>query len=124
VTKYAPQTKYDVSVSGGSKNASYYFSFGALDKEGYLKRKDKQIEFNRYNITLKAEFMVKDWLTLEEKILFNTQVSDKPHNYGQDANLQTLARVPPYMPIQFPDLPYYIEPGDREKYEQYIGMYI
>ncbi|WP_040756313.1 hypothetical protein, partial [Winogradskyella psychrotolerans] len=40
-----------------------------------------------------------------------------------DVNINTLARVNPIMPIQFPDLPFYVNQGDRETYAPYIGKY-
>ena len=72
---------------------------------------------------LKADFQVNDWLKLEERVMFNSQRNDEPHFYNWDVNINSLARVSPIMPIQFPDLPFYQEPGDRAQYEQYIGMY-
>jgi TonB-linked SusC/RagA family outer membrane protein len=71
---------------------------------------------------MKADFKINDWLTLEEKIIFNSQVSDKPHFYNWDVNINTSARKKPIEPISFPDLPYYLAPGDRDQFSQYIGM--
>ena len=124
ITDFALQQKYDMTISGASENATYYVSFGFLDKDGYLRRKEKNLQFKRYNILMKADFKINDWMSIDEKIAFNSQMSDKPHDYGAEANLNTLARVGPSMMIQFPDLPYYIESGDRDQYEQYIGKYM
>ena len=62
-----------------------------------------------------------------KKLHLTLQMSDEPHDYGGDANLNTLARVGPNFRLQFPDLPYYIEPGDRDKYATihrhvYVGL--
>ncbi|HET8736804.1 MAG TPA: SusC/RagA family TonB-linked outer membrane protein, partial [Pricia sp.] len=38
-------------------------------------------------------------------------------------NINSVARVTANTPIQFPDLPFYITPGDRATYEPYIGEY-
>ena len=122
MTDFAPQQRYDLSVSGGTDKANYYVSVGHLNKDGYLKPFNNE-EFKRYNILMKADFKVNDWLTLEEKIVFNHQISDKPTFYHWDVNVNTLARVNPIRAIEFPDLDYYLTPGDRADYEQYIGMY-
>lgn len=122
MTEYAPQQKYDLSISGASQNASYYVSFGALNKDGYLNHENNE-NFKRYNALMKAEFKITDWISLDEKIVFNSQKSDKPHFYNWDVNINTVARVNPIMPVEFPDLDYYLTPGDRDQFAQYIGMY-
>ncbi len=122
MTDFAPQQRYDLSISGATDKANYYVSIGHLNKDGYLKPFNNET-FKRYNILMKAEFQVNDWLRLEPKVVFNAQDSDKPTFYHWDVNINTLARVNPVFPVEFPDLDYYLTPGDREEYEQYIGMY-
>lgn len=121
ITDYAPQQRHDLSVSGASENASYYVSLGMLNKDGYLRFNNEN--FKRYNGLVKTEFKINNWISLDEKVVFNQQLIDKPHFYNWDVNINTLARVNPIQPIQFPDLPFYQTPGDREKYERFIGMY-
>ncbi|VAW17982.1 Outer membrane TonB-dependent transporter, utilization system for glycans and polysaccharides (PUL), SusC family [hydrothermal vent metagenome] len=123
ITDFAPQQKYGMTISGASEKASYYVSFGFLNKDGYLRNSEKNERFKRYNILMKADFKVNDWLSLDEKITFDSQVSDKPHSYNWDVDINSVTRVGPVTPIRFPDLPYYIEPGDHDKYAPYIGMY-
>ncbi len=122
MTTFAPTQQHDLTISGGSENASYFVSFGHLNKDGYL-NSDRNENFKRYNVLMKGDFKVTKWLTLEEKLVINTQRSDKPYFYNWDVNINTMARVNPIQPIQFPDLPYYIQPGDRDVYERFIGMY-
>ncbi len=122
MTDFAPTQQYDLSVSGGSAKSSYYLSLGHLSKDGYIKPGNNE-KFKRYNLMMKADFKINDWLTLNEKVIFNQQNSDKPHFYNWDVNINSLARVPPIQMIQFPDLPYYLENGDREQYEPLIGKY-
>ncbi|MGA0560657.1 SusC/RagA family TonB-linked outer membrane protein [Larkinella sp. VNQ87] len=121
MTNYAPTSQHDLSVSGGSEKSKYLVSLGYFSKDGYLRYNNEK--FKRYNIMMKADFQVNNWLSLDEKVIFNSQNSDKPHFYNWDVNINSLARVNPIMPIQFPDLEYYITPGDREKYAPYIGKY-
>jgi TonB-linked SusC/RagA family outer membrane protein len=122
ITDFSPQQKYDMNISGSTEKASYYVSFGYLNKDGYIKMKEKNEKYERYNILMKADFKINDWLTLEEKVVFNSQVSDKPHFYNWDVNINTSARKKPIEPVYFPDLPYYLTPGDRDKFAPYIGM--
>lgn len=122
ITDFAPQDKYDMTISGATDKATYYVSFGYLSKDGYIKNKEKNEKYERYNVLMKADFKINNWLTLEEKVIFNSQVSDKPHFYNWDVNINTSARKNPIQPNYFPDLPYYLEPGDHDKFAQYIGM--
>jgi len=122
MTEFAPTQQHDITVSGGSDKSKFFVSLGYFNKDGYLDS-DKNEKFKRYNVLMKADFNINKWLSLDERVMFNSQNSDKPHFYSWDVNINSLARVNPIVPIQFPDLPYYITPGDREKYEQYIGMY-
>ncbi len=122
MTNFAPTQQHDVSVSGGSDKSSYYLSLGHLSKDGYIKPANNE-KFKRYNLMMKADFNVNKWITLNEKVIFNQQNSDKPHFYNWDVNINSLARVPPIMAIQFPDLPQYLEAGDREKFAPLIGKY-
>ncbi len=123
ITDFAPQQKYDLSVSGSTDKVNFYASFGYLNKDGYLKLKSKNEKFKRYNILLKTDIKVNKWISLDEKIVFNSQVSNKPHFYNWDVNINSTARESPISLVEFPDLPYYVEPGDHDKYAQYIGKY-
>ena len=123
MTDFAPQQRYDLNVSGATEKASYYVSLGHLNKDGYLRHETNNESFKRYNVLMKTEFQLNKWLALDQKIVFNQQQSNKPTFYHWDVNVNTLARVNPVRAIQFPDLDYYLTPGDREEYEQYIGMY-
>ena len=123
ITDAAPQQKYDLSVSGATDRTNYYVSLGHMNKKGYLKRDDVNLDYNRYNILMRAEFDVIDWLSLDSKIVLNAEINDEPHYYHGDRHLNTIVRFRPMQRLKFPDLPYYLEPGDREDWEQYIGMY-
>ncbi|MEX0928930.1 MAG: TonB-dependent receptor [Balneolales bacterium] len=121
VTDWQPTQQHDLSISGGGENSTYYVSLGHFNKDGYLRQNNEK--FNRNNVLVDAAFDITDWLTLEERVQYDTERSNKPHFYNWDVNINTLARVNPIMPVQFPDLDHYLVPGDREDYEQYIGMY-
>ena len=123
ITDFSPQQQYNLNISGTTERTNYYASFGYLTKDGYLRNSEKNEFYDRYNILIRASYQVTDWLNLEPKIVMNIQDSDKPHFYNWDVNINTSVRVAPMMPLRFPDLPYYIEPGDRDQFEQYIGMH-
>ena len=62
--KAAKQTgyrqNYDLSLSGGSSKASYYYSLGYLDERGYTIKSD----FERLNTRLNIDYTVKKWLQI------------------------------------------------------------
>jgi TonB-linked SusC/RagA family outer membrane protein len=123
ITDFAPQQKYDMNISGATEKASYYVSFGYLNKKGYLNNKEANLDYDRFNVLMKADFKLTKWLSIDPKIALNTEFNDEPHFYVGDRALNTIVRLPPTDPITFPDLPYYLEPGDRDQWKQYIGMY-
>ncbi|WP_372935799.1 SusC/RagA family TonB-linked outer membrane protein, partial [Mariniphaga sediminis] len=117
---FAPQQQYDFSISGASEKASYYVSFGVIDKEGFFRYGNEN--YKRYNALSKVEFKVNNWLTLEEKISFSSVLNDNPHKYGDQAFYDLIGR-PFYNPNFFPNLTYYKEPGDHDQYAHLVGMY-
>lgn len=123
LANFSPQQKYDVSISKTTDDATFYVSLGHLSKDGYIKNDDWNEKFKRYNVLMKSDIQITPWLSLDDKIAFNAVKSDKPHIYHSDVSFNSVVRMNPVSIIEFPDLPYYLEPGDREKYESYIGMY-
>lgn len=124
IAKSSPQQKYDLNISGATESASYYVSFGYLDKKGWMNIADEDNEhYQRYNMLMKADFKINDWLTLDEQVNWSSELNDKPHFYNWDVNINTVARVNPHTTVTFPDLPYYLEPGDHDNYSPYIGKY-
>ena len=120
---YSPQQTYNMNISGGNEKSSYYVSVGYLNKDGYLKNSEKNEKFKRYNALIKGDVQVTDWLKLDSRALITTEKSNKPHFYNWDVNINTFARVNPLNPISFPDLPYYLTPGDKDDYADYQGMH-
>lgn len=123
IAQFTPQKTYDFSISGATEKASYYVSFGYLSKDGYINNTEANEKFKRYNVLMKTDYKVNDWVSLDSKIVYNAQNSDKPHFYNWDVNINTVARVTSLTPVEFPDLPFYQTPGDRSEYEPLIGKY-
>lgn len=122
ITDLSLQKKYDLSVSGASDEASYYASFGYLGKKGYLVDDAKNQKFERFNALLKADFKINEWLSLNSKIIYTNTSTDEPHNYQLDVSINTVNRKTPIQPLVFPDLAYYLTPGDRSQYEPFINQ--
>ncbi|WP_236974143.1 SusC/RagA family TonB-linked outer membrane protein [Membranihabitans maritimus] len=118
---FSPQQQYDLSISGAGDKASYYVSLGMVDKKGFYKHGNEK--FNRYNALSKINFKINDWLSLEERISFNSIGNNDPHEYHAQWYYQSIAKHF-YSPHTFPDLEYYKEPGDRDQYKHLIGMHL
>ncbi len=106
----APRQKYDISISGASDKATYYSSFGFLNSNGYLDNPGND-NFKRYNILLKGEYAVTDWMKLSMGTTLNMQQSDR----SSQADINTLIRAEPIRAWVVPDN----VPG----FEEYGGMY-
>lgn len=63
--------KHNLSISGGSKNATYYFSGGYLD-DGSILNFGKN-DYRRVNLLGKVDFNIKDWW----KVSFETRATSK-----------------------------------------------
>ena len=124
ITKYAPQQKYDMNISKSTEDASYYISFGYLNKDGYINDKEKNEHYKRFNVLMKSDIKINPWFRLDNKITFNDEIQERPNRMESwnDINFNTVVRTSPIIPLEFPDLPYYLEPGDHDQFAQYIGM--
>ena len=55
---FAPISRTDVSISGGSSMSSYYLSLGYLNQQGIKARSD----YKRYNLNANLDTQITDWL--------------------------------------------------------------
>jgi len=62
---------YNVNVSGGNDNTTYYFSAGFTDQEGILKKND----FIRRNILFNVDSRVNNFLTVGGKISYSNELN-------------------------------------------------
>lgn len=92
---------YDLSLSGGSKKASYYYSMGYLDERGYVIKSD----YERFNTRLNIDFDVKDWLQIGASVYGSIITSDIGSSESATyANPWRNARMtPPIYPVYLVD---------------------
>ena len=88
---------YDLSLSGGSKKASYFYSMGYLDERGYVIKSD----YERFNSRLNIDFDVKDWLQIGTNLNVSLTKSDVGSSESATyANPWRNARMtPPIYPV-------------------------
>lgn len=70
--------EHNVSVSGGSDRAHYYASVGYYNEQGNV----KGVENERYNITLKGDYKINRYLTIDASVFANQRTQE---SYMTDA---------------------------------------
>ena len=114
---------YDLSLSGGSKKTSYYYSLGYLDERGYAIKSDYQ----RFNTRLNIDFNAKEWLQIGSNIsasLINSNIGTT--NSATYSNPFRNARMTgPIYPVMLVDQETgnYILDGAGEKQYDDGGLY-
>ena len=97
----------NVSLSGGSKNTSYYMSYGNMRQNGFLASYNDY--YQRHNINLNITSDVTKWLRLSGKIRYTYSFEDHPSggtggNSGLTATGGSLkGDLRPLMPVRHPD---------------------
>lgn len=114
---------YDLSISGGSKRASYFYSLGYLDERGYVIESD----YERFTTRLNIDFDVKDWLQIGTNLNASLITSDIGSSESATyANPWRNARMtPPIYPVYLVDQETgdYILDGAGEKQYDDGGLY-
>ncbi len=84
--------QHDLSISGGSDKATYFFSLGRLDQEGIIRASD----YGRTNLRLNNKFFLTDWLTVTSKAGYTNSTSNRIQQSSNTAGLLLgLLRTPP-----------------------------
>lgn len=82
----------DLSISGGSEKATYFFSLGRIDQKGIIKNSD----YDRTNVRFNNKLFLTDWLTLSTKAAYTLTSSNRIQQNSNTAGLMLgLLRTPP-----------------------------
>jgi TonB-linked SusC/RagA family outer membrane protein len=91
----AARNEVNMSVSGGSDKATYYYSVGALDDVGYSINSD----FRRYTTRLNVDFKPNDWITAKSNIGYSYSFAN---NNGQSSDSGSVFWTTANMPRIYP----------------------
>ncbi|WP_170110503.1 SusC/RagA family TonB-linked outer membrane protein [Flavilitoribacter nigricans] len=84
--------QHDLSISGGTERATFYFSLGRIDQDGIIRGS----EYNKTNIRLNNKMIFNDWLSMSTKAGY---ISSHGNRIQQNSNtsglLLGLLRTPP-----------------------------
>lgn len=104
-SRYAPQTKNDLSVQGGNEMVKYFIAGGILTQQSMLRSGD--MEFKRYNLRSNLD------VTLTKRLSIGLDISLNKHDYTGPAYdlerasnigiMSAILRSRPYYPSELPD---------------------
>ncbi len=84
--------QHDLTISGGSDRATYFFSLGRMDQEGII----RESNYDRTNVRLNNRFILNDWMTLSTKASYTNSKSNRIQQSSNTAGLLLgLLRTPP-----------------------------
>ncbi|MDH3648994.1 MAG: SusC/RagA family TonB-linked outer membrane protein [Saprospiraceae bacterium] len=114
----------DLSISGGTDRATYFFSLGRLDQDGIIRNSD----YDRTNIRLNNRFILNDWLSLATKAGYTNSNSNRIQQSSNTAGLLLgLLRTPPDFDISdykgtYIDGDGEVFPERHRAYRRYLGQ--
>jgi len=76
IKKNSLTTNYNMSLSGRSEKVGYYLSAGYSNAEGVFNYGND--DFDKYNMRMKLDFQVTDWLNIANNTSYNADEYDQP----------------------------------------------
>jgi TonB-linked SusC/RagA family outer membrane protein len=74
--------QHNVSVSGGGKKSSYFFSYENLSQEGII----RNFDYNRHNLRINTKSQLTDWLSWSNRISYTNTQSNRIIQAGENTN--------------------------------------
>jgi TonB-linked SusC/RagA family outer membrane protein len=94
--KNAPYADYNLTVSGGSANSSYFVSGGYADQQSDLKFNEQK----RYTFSTKTNFKLSNFFEVGQTLrIAYTDLNDQRNTTGNQADLYNTRRIKPWQPI-------------------------
>lgn len=75
-------TAHDISLSGGGKKMSYFFSYGNLNQQGIIRNAD----YNRQTVRLNTKVQLTDKLSWNNKLTYTNTKSNRIAQAGENTN--------------------------------------
>jgi TonB-linked SusC/RagA family outer membrane protein len=95
MTRTGRTNNFNLSISGGSENSTYYISGNYTNEEGIL----VGTAMDRYSLRANSEFKVTDFLKIGESIAVSRLNVDDQAHYTQGNPWITATVASPYMPV-------------------------
>jgi TonB-linked SusC/RagA family outer membrane protein len=71
--------QHDISISGGNERATYFFSYGALNQSGIVRKSS----YDKQNFRLNATYRYNDWLKMNSKVIYIFSRSNRVQTNGE-----------------------------------------
>ena len=91
----ASQVSHNLTINGGSEKTGYTVGMGILDQDGLLVGPDN---LKRYNLRLKIDSDITDWLTLGVNASYTSRITDNVPNLEGNSS-----RGRPFFPVRLSD---------------------
>ena len=103
IRPFSVNQMYNIDISGGSSNTTYYASFGYLDQGGLMKLTDDT--YKRYNANINLTTSITKWLDVSAKAMYSHGATDGPSGGKYyDYNTGVLGYdLNPLLPVRHPD---------------------
>jgi TonB-linked SusC/RagA family outer membrane protein len=109
----APKQSYNLSVSGGTEDLSYYFSGGYFDSQSNIVKESLE----RLSLRINSDYDVTDWLRIGENLSLSREVREEGRS--PRGLISNVADIPPFFPSLY-DEDNSI-PGNRYGYNGFEG---
>ncbi|MEG2606347.1 MAG: TonB-dependent receptor [Mucinivorans sp.] len=103
IRPYSINQMYNIDINGGSKNTTYYASFGIIDQGGLMKLTNDT--YQRYNANVNVSTQITKWLQMSAKAMYSHAVTEGPSGGKYyDYNSGVLGYdLNPLLPVRHPD---------------------
>lgn len=115
--------QHDLTISGGSQKATYFFSGSRLDQEGIIRNSS----YNRTNLRFNTDFQLAEWISMSAKAGYTNSYSNRIQQSSNTAGLLLgLLRTPPDFDQRDYIGTYYSSSGEpfpnrHRAYRRYLG---
>ncbi len=95
--------KHNLSISGGTEKANYYFSTGYYDESGLMRYGNEY--YDRLNLDAKLEAQATKWMKLAYLVKYATSEKDFPWDYqwGHGRIFDVITKLKPTLPLYYPN---------------------
>ena len=97
---WAPQSRHNLSISGGTDDVTYYGSIGYVSQDAYYRNSANK--YHQYNLRLNTDIKLSDWVSTQIGLMIRREDREYP-TQGAGAIFRMLMRGRPTEPEVWPN---------------------